>query len=114
MTTETSRNRRKYPRVPMESIVSLEPTKNLQTLVLARNLSISGVRFESVGLRIRPGQVLRVTLDLEGQTGTVTGRVVWVTDLDAFTQDVGLEFLEVDPETAQLLNDHLPDAPDRL
>jgi hypothetical protein len=25
------------------------------------------------------------------------GKVVWATDIDAFTQEVGLEFLDIDP-----------------
>jgi hypothetical protein len=49
-----------------------------------------------------------VTLELEGQPVTVVGQLVRVTELDAFSQEVALAFLEVDPEALALLESSLP------
>jgi hypothetical protein len=35
----------------------------------------------------------------------VVGRVVWATEMDPITTDVGIEFLEIDPSVLQLLED---------
>ena len=33
------------------------------------------------------------------------GRVVWATEMDPITTDIGIEFLEIDPRVLELLED---------
>ena len=73
------------------------------------DVSIGGIRFQSVGLDLELGELLRVTLTLGENTVEVVGKLVRVTDLDGFTQEMGLSFLEVSPEAQSLLNEHLPE-----
>ena len=38
------------------------------------------------------------------ETVVATGSVVWATETDAFSLDVGLEFIEIDPAALELLD----------
>ena len=102
-------NRRKYGRVMTDSIVCVEPLKTFRTLAQALDLSLGGIRFQTIGLELDPSQVIRVTLTLGEETRTVTGRIVRLTDLDNFTQEVAISFIEIDADTQRLLLEHLPE-----
>ena len=66
-------------------------------LAVSKNLSAGGICFEVVGCEIALGDVLRLTFNVQDETIVAVGSVVWATDIDAFTQEVGLEFIEIDP-----------------
>ena len=102
-----SSNRRKYPRVPTESLISIAPVDARDVLANAVDLSIGGIRFRCLGLKLEQGEMRRVQLSLDDRTVSVVGRIVRVTELDAFAQDVGLAFVEVDPETLHFLEAQL-------
>lgn len=68
-----------------------------------RDLSLGGLRFHVVGLEVALGELLRITFTVDGETLCVLGRVVWATELDAFTTDVGLEFTQIEPHVSELL-----------
>jgi hypothetical protein len=44
-----------------------------------------------------------VTFNLADQTVVAIGKVVWATETDPLTLDVGLEFIEIDPAALHLL-----------
>jgi hypothetical protein len=102
-------DRRKFPRVRTESLVSIARLGSQPALASALDLSRGGIRFQCVGLEVEQGERLRVTLTLGDQTVDVTGVLVRVTELDTFTQEVALSFGRIDNETLALLELHLPD-----
>ena len=108
MKTDQSFDRRKYPRVMTESVVSIERVSKPQGLAHALDLSMTGVRFQCVGLDLDTGETVRVQLNLGDRTVSVVGTLVRVTELDPFSQEVALAFLDVDPETQQILGELLP------
>jgi hypothetical protein len=68
-------------------------------------MSSGGIRFEAVGCEIEMGEVLRVTFSVGEQTVVAIGRVAWSTEIDPMTLDVGLEFVEIDPQAIELLDE---------
>lgn len=96
-------DRRKYPRIENDQVISFSLVDAPEQLALGRDVSVGGIRFEVVGCEIDLGEVLRLTFNVDGETVVATGRVAWSTDLDAVTQDVGIEFVEVEPRVAELL-----------
>jgi hypothetical protein len=97
MDGQDARDRRKYQRLDTEQLISFAPIEASDRLAVSKNLSAGGICFEVVGCELDFGQVLRVTFNVQDETVVAVGRVAWCTDLDAFTQEVGLEFLEIDP-----------------
>ena len=90
-------DRRKYPRIDTEQVISVAPISDNERLAYGKNLSPGGICFEMVGCEVGLGETLRVTFNVAGETLVAIGRVTWATELDAFTQEVGLEFIEIDP-----------------
>ena len=74
-------------------------------LGVSRNLSTGGIRFEAVGCEIDYGDVLRVTFNVGNNTVEAVGKVVWATEMDPITTDVGLEFIEIDSAAVRLLEE---------
>jgi len=103
-------DRRKYPRVHTESLVSIARVDAREALAHALDVSIGGIRFQCVGLEVELGELLRVMLTIGDRTISVIGKLVRVTELDGFTQEVALAFTEVDPETLRFLSSNLPEA----
>ncbi len=56
-----------------------------------------------MGFELDLGEVLRVTFNVEDETVVAVARVNWATELDAFTQEVGIEFVEIDPHVLHAL-----------
>ena len=95
--------RRKYRRIATDQVISFAPVETRDLLGVGRNISAGGIRFEAVGCEIDMGDTLRVTFNVGDQTLEAVGRVVWSTEMDPITLDVGLEFVEIDPWDLQLL-----------
>ena len=89
--------RRKYPRLRTDQVISIAPLSEAERLAYGKNISAGGICFEVVGCELELGEVLRVTFNVEDATLVAVARVNWATDLDAFTQEVGIEFVEIDP-----------------
>ncbi len=89
-------DRRKYPRIDTEQVISVAPISDHERLAYGKNLSPGGICFEMVGCEVELGETLRVTFNVEDETMVAIGRVTWATELDAFTQEVGLEFIDID------------------
>jgi hypothetical protein len=96
--------RRKYARLGTDQVISFAEIDRPDRLAVGRNLSTGGIRFEAVGCEINLGDQLRVTFNIGSETVVATGNVVWATETDAFSTDVGLEFVEIDPRALELLD----------
>jgi hypothetical protein len=98
-------DRRKYRRIATDQVISFAPVETRDLLGVSRNVSPGGIRFEAVGCEINLGDDLRITFNVGEHTVVVVGRVVWATEMDPLTTDVGIEFLEIDPAVLQLLEE---------
>ena len=103
-------DRRKYSRIATDQVISFAPVDDKDLLAVGRDVSTGGIRFEAIGCEIDLGETLRVTFNLGDRTVVAVGKVVWSTDVDAFTTDVGLEFVEVDPAVRELIEDMVSEA----
>lgn len=99
--------RRKYHRIGTDQVISFAEVDHSDQLAVSKDLSKGGIRFEAVGIEIELGDVLRVTFNVGDHTVVATGKVVWATDTDAITQEVGIEFHEIDPDAVRLLEEAL-------
>jgi c-di-GMP-binding flagellar brake protein YcgR len=97
--------RRKFRRIGTDQVVSYAPVDTRDLLGVSRDLSSGGIRFEAVGCEIELGEVLRMTFNVGDQTVVAIGRVAWSTEIDPLTLDVGLEFVEIDPEAVAMLDE---------
>lgn len=97
--------RRKYHRIATDQVISFAETEHPQHLAVSKDLSSGGIRFEAIGVEINLGDVLRVTFNVGQQTIVASGTVVWATDTDPITQEIGIEFHEIDPSAVELLED---------
>jgi c-di-GMP-binding flagellar brake protein YcgR len=102
-------DRRKYSRIATDQVISFAPVEERDLLGVSRDLSTGGIRFEAVGCEIDQGDVLRVTFNVGDRTVEAVGKVVWSTDTDPITTDVGLEFIEIDPDAIRMLEEALQD-----
>ncbi len=102
--------RRKYHRVGTDQVISFAEVDQADQLAVSKNLSTGGISFEVVGVEINLGDILRVTFNVEQYTIVATGKVVWATDTDPITQEVGIEFYEIDPESARRLEEAIEPA----
>lgn len=97
--------RRKYSRIPTDQVISFAPVDTSQRLGVSKNVSSGGIRFEAVGCEVSLGETLRVTFNVDDQTIEAVGRVVWATETDPITLEVGIEFIEIDPQAQQILDE---------
>lgn len=109
MAKDPTFDRRKYPRVLTEALVSIAWLDSKDVVVHALDLSLGGIRFQCADLEFEQGQMLRVTLKLGEQEASLVGKIVRVTELDAFTQEVALALIDVDAKTLELLHEQLAD-----
>ncbi len=105
MGEKTGSERRKYSRIGTDQVISFAPVDDRDLLAVGRDLSSGGIRFEAVGCEIDLGDVLRVTFNVGDHTVVAVGRVVWSTEIDPISLDVGLEFIEVDPAAREMLEE---------
>ena len=106
------KERRKYRRIATDQVISFAPVSERDLLGVGRDVSSGGIRFEAVGCEIDLGDVLRITFNVGEQTVVATGRVIWSTEIDAISADVGIEFIDIDPVAQQLLEE-LSNEPER-
>lgn len=88
--------RRKYLRIPTDQVISFAELDRPDQLAVSRDVSLGGIRFEAVGCEINLGDLLRVTFNVGRRTIVATGRVVWAVETDPITQEIGIEFHEID------------------
>lgn len=100
---ERRSERRKYPRIPTDQVISFAPVERHDVLGVSKNLSPGGIRFEAVGCEIDLGDLIRVTFNVGESTVVAVGRVAWATETDPITLDVGVEFVDIDSESLHVL-----------
>ncbi|MAI77877.1 MAG: hypothetical protein CL917_02955 [Deltaproteobacteria bacterium] len=88
--------RRKYPRIPTDQVLTIAPAGRDQVLAQGRDVSAGGIRFQVTGCEIELGEVLTVTFEIGQEQLTVSGRVAWATETDAWVTDIGFEFDRTD------------------
>ena len=110
MSAKADLDRRKYSRIATDQVISFAPVETRDLLGVGRNVSTGGIRFEAIGCEIELGDTLRVTFNLGDHTVVAVGKVVWATDVDALTTDVGLEFVDVDPAVQTLIREYMTEA----
>ena len=102
---DVRKDRRKYSRIATDQVISFAPVDARDLLGVSRNVSPTGIRFEAIGCEVGLGDVLRVTFNLGEHTVMAVGRVVWATEMDPITTDVGIEFIEIDPMALRLMDE---------
>ena len=112
MAERPSAHRRKYLRIPTDQVISFAEIDRPDQLAVSRDVSTGGIRFEAVGVEINLGDLLRVTFNVGRRTIIATGKVVWAVDTDPITQEVGIEFEEIDPAALRWLEDAIEPALD--
>jgi hypothetical protein len=101
--SSASDERREFVRASVDSIVSVSRANVLDVVGQAQNISAGGIHFIVEGLDVALGDVLRVTIDVDGEPVQVVGQLVRVTDIGDSKQEAALAFLEVPSEVAQRL-----------
>ncbi len=104
------KERRKYRRLATDQVISFAHVAERDVLGVGRDVSSGGIRFEAVGCEIDLGDVLRVTFNIGDHTIVATGRVIWSTEIDGISADVGIEFLEIDQDAQRMLEELTSDA----
>ena len=99
------KERRKYRRIATDQVISFAPVAERDVLGVGRDVSSGGIRFEAVGCEIDLGDVLRVTFNVADHTVVAVGRVIWSTEIDAISSDVGIEFIEIDPISQRMIEE---------
>ena len=105
MAKKDGSDRRKYRRIATDQVISFAQVDARDLLGVSRNVSVGGIRFEAVGCELDLGDTIRVTFNVGEHTVVAVGQVTWATEVDPLTTDIGLAFLEVDPEALRLLQD---------
>ena len=103
MTALGGRERRKFQRIPMEQIVSFSKLGHGDQLGRGINLSAGGVSFQAVACEIDLGDRLNLTFSVLDQLVSAEGTVVWATEGDSLTLEVGIEFSKIDARGRALL-----------
>ena len=65
---DAGRDRRKYPRIDTEQLISFAQIEAGDRLAVSKNLSVGGICFEVVGCEIALGDVLRLTFNVQDET----------------------------------------------
>lgn len=99
MTDRPGDERRAHSRVEAEEMIGINADDSAQVIGLSVDLSRSGMRLQCVGLELRVGQMVEVSLTVERTTCIVAGRIVRVIDLDGHTLEVGIAFVDLDDDT---------------
>ena len=91
--------------IATDQVISYANLDEGDQLAVGRDVSPGGIRFEAVGCEIDPGETIRVTFNVGDQTVVAVGRVSWATEIDPITLDVGLEFIDIDPDALRMIED---------
>ncbi len=101
----SGKSQRKYPRLPLDDLVSFTTLTGTSALAEGKDVSLGGIRFIAAGCTLLLDELLRVSFNVKGQTVEAVGRVVRAAKLDDITTEVALEFVRIDPWAARLLED---------
>jgi hypothetical protein len=104
---QSDANRRKYHRIGTDQVISFAELDADERLAVSKDVSTGGIRFQAVGCEIALGDTLRVTFNVMKQTVVAIGTVVWATETDAISMEVGVEFMDIDPGALRLLEESM-------
>jgi hypothetical protein len=99
------KERRKYPRIATDQVISFALLENGHQLAVGKDISVGGIRFHAIGCELEVGDRIRVTFNVGERTLEAIGVVTWATELDAVTLDIGLAFESLDAEAARILEE---------
>jgi c-di-GMP-binding flagellar brake protein YcgR len=105
-------DRRKYPRVKTEALISIARVDEKDLVARTVDLSLGGLRFQCVALEVDLDELLRVALKVRDREVSLIGKLVRITDLDELTQELALAFVEVDAAALELIEAELFDSQD--
>ena len=96
-------DKRGSARVRMDGMLSVEQLDGHDRVGHMEDVSLGGLRFQSVGSRLVREEVVRVAFNVGTDTFTFFGRINRVRQMDAFSQVVTLAFTGMDPERREAL-----------
>lgn len=99
------KERRKYARIATDQVISFALLDHGDQLAVGKNISSGGIRFHAIGCELNLGDRIRVTFNVGERTLEAEGEVMWATELDAVTLDIGLSFDGLDSDSARLLDE---------
>jgi hypothetical protein len=99
------KERRKYTRIATDQVISFAMLDQTDQLAVGKDISQGGIRFQAIGCELEIGDRIRVTFNVGDRTLEAVGQVVWSTELDAVTSDIGLTFESLDAEAARILDE---------
>ncbi len=103
MESEDPRERRKTARIPIDELVSFTPFVGSSSLAQGVDVSLGGIRFRVVGCQLAHDEMLQVSFNVANQTIEAVGRVVRLQQLDDITIEVSLDFVQINPWAARML-----------
>jgi len=95
--------RRKYPRIPSSDVVSFSELNTEEKMGVTKDVSPGGIRFYATGCEIEQESILQINFYVGETFVTAVGKVVHATEVDPLTQDIGIEFVEIDPVASAIL-----------
>ena len=100
-----ARDRRKFARIATDQVISFSMVEAADQLALGKDVSPGGIRFLAIGCELDLGDTIRVTFNVGDHSVVAVGQVVWATEMDPITTDIGLEFVDIAPEALRLIED---------
>ena len=94
MTEHSGPDRRMWPRIESDSLVSIERMDGKQWMGTPTDLSEGGIRFQCTGVDLEPGEFVRVTLMNGSEKVSVVGTLERISDVDANSQEFAVVFLD--------------------
>lgn len=105
--------RRRHPRVRTDIMLSIERLDGHGRVGHIMDMSLGGVRLQSVGHRLIREEVVRLAFNMGGDMFIFFAKAIRIKKLDAFSQEVTLAFTGMDPERREVLQRNLyPNPPE--
>jgi hypothetical protein len=94
---------RRHTRVPVDFTLLVENAAGEGHLVNAVDLSLGGLRFNSVGFSPRETDAITTHFTIARDYFSIGARVVRAKELDMFCHEVGVQFESLEPGTTKAL-----------
>ena len=99
----SDREKREYARIQTDEPVSIVPFAGSTLLARSLDVSLGGIRFQSLACELAPDELVQISFNLGEATIEAVGRVVWTKRLDDIATELAVEFVRIDPWAARLL-----------
>ena len=108
----TSDNKRKHERIQSLNLsyICLDEDKNIIKQGMGRTLNISesGILLET-HFPIEPEHTVQLTISLEENLLDIKGKPVHVRSIDGGKYQIGIEFIDLEPDAANILKEFISD-----